>query len=469
MKKIICTFIPLVGLLIGGPVFAGEAGTFGDPGAADRFMPAQPEIPARTFVVTDYGVVGDAVTMNTDGFRQAIDAVAKAGGGTLEVPPGVYLTGHIVLGSSLNLHLDRGATLLFAPPKELSYAGDFLPALLSADQVHDLEISGEGTIDGSGDAWWPAVHTSMHGEGPRPGRPHMIIIDHCARLRVEGVTLTHSPAFDLVPKHSQDVTIDGIYIYNPAPDYPTDFGVDPLVFKQKMMHDFDVESPNTDGIDPSICQRVLITHCKIDTGDDCIAIKANPGAVTEDVVIRDCLLLHGHGCTVGSGSAGGLRNMVVQRCTFRGTESGVNLESARDRGSAIMENITFRDLTMENVGDAIMISDFYPTGARPYRNKNAGDLPDGGHGEPQAITSTTPCWHHIQISNIRATCYWEAGMILGLPEKPIDGLVLADLDIEAPHGLRISYATNVALHHVDVRVKTGDPITIYDTVTNVVR
>ena len=88
---------------------------------------------------------------------------------------------------------------------------------------------------------------------------------------------------------------------------------------------------------------------------------------------------------------------------------------------------------------------------------------------PMPVTATTPCWHHILISNIRATCYWEAGMILGLPEKPIDGLVLADLDIDAPHGLRISYATNVAFHHVDIRVKAGDPITIYDTVTNVAR
>jgi len=427
--------------------------------------PAQPIVPDRTFKLSDFGAVADASTLNTDAFRRAIAAVDQAGGGTLIVPAGIYFTGPIDLCSGINLHLDAGATIRFSPRVAPAEDGKIRPLLL-AKNAHDVTISGEGTINGSGEVWWPSVHESMRSHKPRPARPHMVVFENCLRVRVEGVTLTHSPEFNLVPTHCQDVTIDGITIYNPADDLTHDDGVAPEQVWKKLLKEWDDQSPNTDGIDPTASQRVLITHCRIDTGDDCIAIKANAGAVTQDILISDCTFLHGNGCTIGSGERGGLRNMTVRRCSFEGTAVGMNLESARDRGNLI-ENVTYSDLTMRNVGEAIIITNYYPNGARierPYSGRFIIDLVNGGHDAPQPVTATTPHWRNITMRNISATCIWEAGLILGLPEMPVEKIVLDQIKIEAPEGLHIGYAKDVVLQNVSINAKHGRSLLVSDTV-----
>ena len=427
--------------------------------------PAQPVIPDRTFNLNDFGAVADARTLNTDAFRFAIAAVENAGGGILIVPAGIYLTGPISLCSRMNLHLDSGATILFSPHETPSGDGR-MPPLLLARNAHDVAVSGAGTINGSGEAWWPGVHEFMKRRGPRPARPYLVSFDCCQRVRIEGVTLTHSPEFTLVPTHCQDVTIYGITIYNPADDATEDDGVPPEQVLKNLHKAWDDESPNTDGIDPMVSQRVLIENCLIDTGDDCIAIKANEGGVTQDILITDCTFLHGHGCTVGSGEKGGLRNMTVRRCAFLGTLVGINLESARDRGSLI-ENISFSDITMKDVGDAIILTSYYPNGAeveRPFSGKFVIDLFNSGHDQAQPVTTTTPHWLNITIRNVTATCIWEAGLILGLPEMPAERIVLDHVDIRAPLGFHINYAKDVTLHDVHITARHGPPLMMSDTV-----
>jgi polygalacturonase len=233
-----------------------------------------------------------------------------------------------------------------------------------------------------------------------------------------------------------------------------------------LLKEWDDQSPNTDGIDPTASQRVLIRHCRIDTGDDCIAIKANSGALTQDILITDCTFLHGNGCTIGSGERGGLRNMTVRRCTFDGTAVGMNLESARDRGNLI-ENITYADLTMRNVGEAIIITNYYPNGARierPYSGRFIIDLVNGGHDDPQPVTATTLHWRNITVRNVTATCIWEAGLILGLPEMPVEKLVLDHVKIEAPEGLHIGYAKDILLRNVTIKARNGSSLLVSDTV-----
>src|SRR6185312_13747778 len=116
------------------------------------------------------------------------------------------------------------------------------------------------------------------------GRPVLLGFERCQRVRVEGVTLTDSPKYHLVPTGCQDVTIEGVTIRAPA------------------------DSPNTDGIDPSVSRRVLIAQCRIDTGDDCIAVKAGKKGFgpVEDVLVTDCAFVHGHGCSIGSDTGSGV-------------------------------------------------------------------------------------------------------------------------------------------------------------------
>jgi polygalacturonase len=403
--------------------------------------PAQPSIPDRAFSLKDFGAVGDGHTSNTDAFARAIAAVDKAGGGTLTVPAGNYLTGALNLCSSLNLHLDSGSRIMFSQNfDDYHIAEKVYHPLVGAKECHDIEISGAGTFDGQGDPWWVIerrvkADARAHGlPDAEIGRPRMIVLESCKRVRLEGVTLANSPMYHFVPFKCEDVTVDGITILSPA------------------------DSPNTDGIDPSVSRRVLITHCRIDTGDDCIAVKAGTKGhgAAEDILVTDCTFLHGHGCSIGSDTNSGVRNMTVTRCTFDGTDIGVRLKSRRGRGG-LVEDITYSDLTMKNVGQAIVISSYYYGLPKP-----------GMHDEAKPVAADTPQWHHIVIRNVTATGGTkDAGLIMGLPEMPARDIELENISIGAPKGLRIAYADGVSMKNVRINPESGPPLLIEDTAFNV--
>jgi polygalacturonase len=411
--------------------------------AGSDVQPAQPTIPAHAFSVADYGAVADGHTPNTDAFRRAIAAVDRAGGGTLEIPAGKYFTGPIELCSGLNLHLDAGATLLFSQNfEDYRITGNTYHPLVGAKGCHDILISGTGTFDGQGSPWWVIerkVKSEARARGlpdAEIGRPRMIVLEGCQRVRLEGVTLSNSPMYHFVPFKCEDVTVDGIKILSPS------------------------DSPNTDGIDPSVSRRVLIERCLIDTGDDCIAVKAGTrghGPV-EDVLVTDCTFRHGHGCSIGSDTDSGVRNMTVRHCTFDGTDAGVRLKSRRGRGG-LVENITYTDLTMKNVGQAIVISSYYYGLPKP-----------GEHDKAEPVDEKTPIWRNIVIRNIVATGGTkDAGLIIGLPEMPARDIVLENVSIAARDGLRIAYTDGISLSNVAISPSVGPPLLVEDTVSKLTR
>ena len=407
--------------------------------------PAQPKIPGRTFNLKDFGAVGDGLTLNTDAFKRAVAAVDQAGGGRLVVPAGVWFTGPVDLCSAIDLHFDAGATILFSPKFEDYGTAPHYRLLLQATDAHDVMISGAGTINGHGEAWWGAAEkfkveaNAKKARNNTMPRPNMVGFERCQRVRVEGVTLTASPKFNLVPGHCQDVTVEGITILNPHK-----------------------AAPNTDGIDPSLCQRVLISHCVIDTDDDNIAIKSGgpAGEGVSDVLITDCTFKHGHGCSFGSETSGGDRRVIVRNCTFEDTDIGVRFKSDRTRGG-LVEDVTYENLTMKNVGQAIVITSYYPD----------RDLPKPGqHVEPKPVGETTPAWTKITIRNVTAVgCTKNAGLIMGLPESPATDITLDHVSIDAPEGLRIGYAKNVTLKNVRLTVAAGEPLLLEDTVEGLKR
>jgi polygalacturonase len=411
--------------------------------AAAPVQPAQPVIPAGTFNLADYGAIGDGKTANTEAFRQAVAAVEKAGGGTLVVPSGAYFTGPIALCSSLNLHLDAGSRILFSQNfDDYRITGNTYRPLVGAKGCHDLMISGSGTFDGQGGPWWVIerkVKSEARARGlpdAEIGRPRLIVLEGCRRIRLEGVTLANSPMYHFVPFKCEDVTVDGISILAPP------------------------DSPNTDGIDPSVSRRVLITRCRIDTGDDCIAVKAGTHGFgpVEDVLVTDCTFLHGHGCSIGSDTDSGVRNMTVQRCTFDGTDAGVRLKSRRGRGG-LVENITYTDLTMKNVGQAIVITSYYYGLPKP-----------GTHDGSEPVNAATPIWRNILVRNIVATAGTkDAGLIIGLPEMPARAVVLDNVSIGSRRGLRIAYADGVSLKNVKITPDDGPALVVEDTVENLTR
>ena len=405
--------------------------------------PAQPKIPAHRFNLKEFGAVGDGTTLNTDAFKRAIAAVDQAGGGQLVVPAGTWLTGPIDLCSAIDFHLDAGATILFSPNFEDYGVSPRYRLLLRAANAHDVMISGTGTINGHGEAWWGAAEqfkieaNAQKARSNTMPRPNMVGFDGCERVRVEGVTLTMSPKFNLVPSRCQDVTVEGITILNPHK-----------------------ASPNTDGIDPSLCQRVLISHCTIDTDDDNIAIKSGGAPGVSDILITDCTFKHGHGCSFGSETNGGDRRVTVRNCTFEDTDIGVRFKSDRTRGG-LVEDVVYENLTMKNVGQAIVITSYYPD----------RDIPKPGeHVAAKPVGNTTPKWSKITIRNVTAVgCTKSAGMIMGLPESLATDITLDNVSIAAPEGLRIGYAKDVTLKNVRVTAAKGESLLLEDTVEGLKR
>ena len=299
-----------------------------------------------------------------------------------------------------------------------------LQPLVSATNAEHIVIRGGGTIDGNGKPWWDAVYAHRAGSNfVAAMRPRLILFDHCKHILIENMTIQNSASWQVVPYYSDDVVIRNGKILAPA------------------------RSPNTDGIDPFSSSHVTISHMTIDTGDDNIAIKSGqpnspgPDAPSTDITITDCTFLHGHGMSMGSEIAGGVQRVRARRIHFKDTASGVRIKSNRDRGGDI-GNFDFRDLTMENVGTPILITEYYP------------HIPQ--HDTAQPVTRLTPRFHDIHISNLKAIGAKEAGTIVGLPESPITTITLNHVQIAAQKGITVSDAT-VTAHDFSVTAAAGDP------------
>jgi polygalacturonase len=233
--------------------------------------------------------------------------------------------------------------------------------------------------------------------------------------------------WQLVPYYSDDIVIRNIKIL--APEH----------------------SPNTDAIDPFSSSNIVIDHVLADVGDDNIAIKSGainspgPDDPSRNIVIKDCTFLHGHGLSIGSEVAGGAQNIVAERIHFEGTDNGIRVKANRDRGNDV-GHFVFRDITMKDVKNALVISAYYPK-----------LMPSEGEA-PQAVTRLTPHFHDIVIENVTATGSKSAGVIVGLPEAPVTGVVLRNVKISAQTGLTIGHAEVVG-EGVTVEAAEGQGIT----------
>ncbi len=387
-------------------------------------LPALP-VCAATYNVREYGATGDGKTLDTAALQKAIDTAAAAGGGTVELPAGKYLTGPFTLASGIDFHLDKDAVVLISDDRA-NYPqnkGRYVDAI-TASGAHDLKITGEGTIDGQGKSWWEAFRA----DAQMPHRPYLIKLSNCEKLEVSGVTLLNSPMFHLVPQSCTDVNIHDITIHAPA------------------------DAPNTDGIDPS-GWNFKITHCHIDTGDDDVAIKPNHGRTpgNKNFVVTDCEFGHGHGMSVGGGTSGGLDGLTVSHCTFKDTDAGIRIKSPRGNGG-LLENATYEDLTMDGVKRPIYIIDWYPERNAPK---------DPSTEKPEAMTDTTPRNQHIIIRNVTSTNSPIAGIIRGLPEAPITDVQLTNVHLSGQTGLELYYVKGVKFVDSSVHAEKGDNILTY--------
>src|SRR3954469_6459794 len=191
--------------------------------------------------VTKFGAIGDGETVTTAHLQAAIDTAAAAGGGTVGVPAGRYVTGSLWLRSNITLHLDAGATLVGSarfdafPIWPSRWEGPGVKpgraALICGEGLENVAITGRGTIDGRGQIWW-------ENQAKQPGkmrRPFLFRVVDSRNVLVEGVTFRNSPMWTVSPLACETFVISRITVINPP------------------------DSPNTDGINPDSCRNVRIS------------------------------------------------------------------------------------------------------------------------------------------------------------------------------------------------------------------
>ena len=456
-----------------------------------------PVFPDNQVSITDFGGTGDGVTLNTEAFVQAMDALSKKGGGTLNVPFGVWFTGPIVFKSNINLHLEEGALILFTPDLDayplVTTVFEGLDTRrcqspVSGRNLENIAITGKGSINGSGQAWrqlkkekvtdsqwkgvinsggivrsdtWYPSEKSLRGSEisnmnvPRNLtteaqwdsikdflRPVMISFIECKNVFLQGVLFENSPAWNIHPLMCENVIIDGIFARNPA------------------------YAQNGDGLDLESCKNAIIINSLFDVGDDGICIKSGKdadgrkrGHPTENVIVDNCKVFQGHGgFVVGSEMSGGVRNISVTNCQFLGTDIGLRFKSMRGRGG-IVENIYVNNVSMFDIVTDSFLFDLY------YGGKSASEaLADGDETPAEknipAVTEETPVFRNIYVKNLVSRNARRAMFFNGLPEMNITNINVENATISSKYGATLSESTGVNFKNVQIIPEEGQALTL---------
>jgi polygalacturonase len=209
---------------------------------------------------------------------------------------------------------------------------------------------------------------------------------------------------------------------------------------------------NGDGLDIESCRNVEISDCFLDVGDDAICLKSGKDAegrkraqACEDIAVRGCTVLHGHGgLVVGSEMSGGVRNVHVSNCEFRGTDVGLRFKTARGRGG-IVENIDIHGIIMSGITGAAISFDMY-YGGTSWSEDGKATM------QAETVTEATPQFRSVSIRNVSCDGARRAIELRGLPEMPIESITLENVRIRAKRGVLLQEVKDVVLSDVEIAV-----------------
>jgi polygalacturonase len=422
-------------------------------------LPAAAQETRPFFNVLDYGAKRDGSASSTAAFRSAIQACAKAGGGTVFVPAGQYVSGAIEMVSNLTLYIDAGAVIRFVanrdeyPLVQSRFEGVETrapAAMIGGHHLQNIAITGRGTLMADNAEWrklvsdpayraaWNGMLAVLERKLPVPDEQR-----RTAELALR--------ADFIRPVESKNVLIEGIHIMGGPMWVLHILYCENVVIRNVVVESF--PGANTDGVDIDSSRHVRISDSYFDTGDDAICLKSGKDAdglrvnrPTEDIAITNCTIHRGHGAVVlGSETSGGIRNVVASNIVAQGTERGIRIKSTRGRGG-LLENIRFDNWVIEDTPNpAIEVTNYYT------------------RAPEEPVSARTPVFRNIAISAVTINRCKTAVSIEGLPEMPIEGLRLSDIVANAKEGLRAFNTTGLELHNVRINPEAGIPFLIRDS------
>ncbi len=362
--------------------------------------------------VTDFGASGDGVTVNTSYIQKAIDQCTSDGGGRVVIGPGTFLTGTVVMGNNVELHVSKGAVMLGStnildyPDMVTGYRfyGDewVKQSLIFGANLDNISLTGEGVIDGQGAVFQASTKVKPD---RYMNRPFLIRFTECTNVEVKGITLRNSAMWMQHYLACDKVVIDGIKVYNHC-------------------------NKNNDMIDIDGCKDVVITNCVGDTDDDALTLKSTSPRPCENIAISNCILSsHCNAIKLGTESTGGFKNITITNCTVTPSEkrdviygipdgvSGISLEVV-DGGT--MDGIHISDVVMEGPEVPLFIR-----------------LGDRARPHMEGLSAPSPgTVKNISIENIKAINVGLTGCsVTGIEGFPVRNVSLRNLTMTLPGGV----------------------------------
>ena len=387
--------------------------------------------------IVDFGAIKGNKDKTSQAIAKAIDKANKMGGGIVVIPEGEWLTAKIHFKSNVNLHLDKGAVLLFSEDPK-----DYLPAvnsswegyeclnyspLIYGYQCKNIAITGEGELKAKMDVWkiWfkrpkahmeslkrlyylasynkPMKERQMVNDSAN-FRPQFIQFNRCENILMDGVTITNSPFWTIHPFLSKNIVLRNLKIY--------------------------AHGHNNDGVDPEMSQNMLIENCVFDQGDDAIAIKSGSNqdawrlkTPSKNIVMRNCTVKNGHQLVaIGSELSGGVENVFIDNCRV---VDGAKLNhllfiKTNERRGGYVKNIYMSNIVSGKIDQGIL-------GIETDVMYQWRDL------VPTIERRLTPI-KNVYLENVKATDVKFISRILGQKELPIENVFLTNVHADLIQG-----------------------------------
>ena len=442
-----------------------------------------PSFTDRTFSVIDYGADPTGIVLSTEAIQKAIDDCTETGGGTVIIPEGLYTTGPITLKSNVRLYTEHNCFITFSNDFDLYEIQDVwfegepdkrCISPINARHADNIAITGHGVFNGNGDWWRPLkkakmAETQWKKHLKEKGgfvteknvwnpdscafissiRPVLLHFVNCKNILLEGVTFENSPAWNLHPMCCENLILNNVNVRNPW------------------------YSQNGDGVDVESCRNVVISHCSFDVGDDAICMKSGkdkPGRdraiPTENVIVDDCTVYHGHGGFVcGSEMSGGIKNVEVRNNLYIGTDVGLRFKSVRGRGG-VVENIFIRGINMVNIPNEGLLFDLY-YGGKGSGEETEEELAARMQAEAPVVSEETPAFRNITIEDVKGTNIQRAIFFNGLPEMKIQNVTLRNISIAATQGALFRQTDGLVIDNVHIVPIQGQPFIFAPSVEHI--